>query len=118
MVVVNLPAGGLMLVPLVAAIWFEESSAIPRNSISTAIVMMATSLVFGWTWWSFAIVRWRIWAYERVDDLDELKRCAVRAKLIWPEGHLLERTEFRFGKLGQRLAELEARRSRTEGHDV
>lgn len=48
-----------------------------------------------WVIWSWQIVKWRLWAYRRVDDLDALKLSAVGAGLIWPDGHFFERTEFR-----------------------
>jgi hypothetical protein len=49
----------------------------------------------GWIYWSFAITRWRIWAFSKVDDVHELKREAVAGKLIWPDGSFFEKTEIR-----------------------
>ena len=60
-----------------------------------------------WLTWSFLVTRWRIWAYERVEDLDELKAVGVTAKLLWPEGHAKERTEIRTPAQQRRIEELE-----------
>ena len=60
-----------------------------------------------WLTWSLLVVRWRVWAYERVDDLDELKMHAVAAGLIWRDGHFFERTEIRSQHQRKRIRDLE-----------
>ncbi|NJC40622.1 hypothetical protein GGQ87_000880 [Brevundimonas alba] len=75
--------------------------------------MMAAGLAFlvswpaAWLTWSLLVTRWRIWAYERVEDLDELKAVGVAAKLLWPEGHSMARTEIRTRAQQQRIRSLE-----------
>jgi len=51
--------------------------------------------IAGWLWWSYWIPRWRAWALRRGVDPNELQQQGRKAKLIWPKGHLLEKTEFR-----------------------
>ena len=51
--------------------------------------------VAAWLWWSITVPRWRLWAYERVHDLDALRRSAVEVGLTWPGGHIFERTEIK-----------------------
>lgn len=63
---------------------------------------------FAWLTWSILAPRWRLWAYERVEDLGELKRLAVQGSLIWPDGHLFERTEIRSKAQRKRISEREA----------
>ena len=48
-----------------------------------------------WIYWSFAITKWRIWAYKNVDDIYDLKFNAVLAGLIWSDGSFFEKTEIR-----------------------
>ena len=60
-----------------------------------------------WLTWSLLVVRWRIWAYERVEDLSELKMQAVAAGLIWRDGHFFERTEIRSQHQRKRIRDLE-----------
>ena len=60
-----------------------------------------------WIAWSLLVPRWRLWAYQRVADIDELKAGAVEANLIWPDNHILSRTEIRPWRLNERLRELE-----------
>lgn len=66
------------------------------------------SVAVAWLVWSIQVPRWRLWAYERVDDLTELKARAVAAQLIWPEGHWFEKTEIRTQRTRDALRRLEA----------
>jgi hypothetical protein len=74
--------------------------------------LVGTTLVLGWcgawTAWSFMTPIWRLWAYRRVDDLDELKALAVEAKVVWPEGHPFQRTEIMSAATRTELQRLEA----------
>ncbi|WGM46380.1 hypothetical protein KOAAANKH_01248 [Brevundimonas sp. NIBR10] len=72
-----------------------------------ALIVIVPSWIGAWIAWSILTPRWRIWAYERVENLDELKGHAVAAGVIWPEGHFLERTEIRSPAQRARLRELE-----------
>ena len=84
-----------------------------------AIVLVGTvflgGVVAAWLWWSYAVPRWRIWAYERVDDLPNLKRRAVEVGLTWPDGHFFEKTEFKSRSQIQRQQELEAEKGDFNG---
>lgn len=63
----------------------------------------------GWIYWSFAITRWRIWAFTNVDDINELKSRAISSKLIWPDGHIFEKTEIRTKKEEDIIKKIEDR---------
>ena len=51
--------------------------------------------VAAWFWWSVTVPKWRLWAYKRVDHVQELKRQAVTFGLTWPSGSFFERTEIK-----------------------
>jgi len=55
------------------------------------------SFLSGWLWWSFNIVKWRIWAFGNTKKSDwyDLRERAIAQKLIWKEGSIFEKTEFR-----------------------
>ncbi|WGM38859.1 hypothetical protein [Caulobacter sp. NIBR1757] len=80
------------------------------DSSSAATVAVLAFMVcwpLAWLTWSLLVPRWRLWAYSRVEDIDELKAYGVAAGLIWREGHLFERTEIRTPDQRRRLRELE-----------
>jgi hypothetical protein len=61
----------------------------------------------GWLIWSVQVPRWRRWAYERVEDIEELKAHAVAAQLIWPDGHFFAKTEIASHRLRDEIRMLE-----------
>ena len=81
----------------------------PGSEIAASVagVTFLASWPLAWLAWSLLVVRWRVWAYERVDDLDELKMQAVAAGVIWKDGHFFERTEIRPQHQRRRIRELE-----------
>jgi hypothetical protein len=48
----------------------------------------------GWLTWSYFVNKWKIWAYENVRNVNELRRKAIREKLIWESDSWFEKTEF------------------------
>ena len=61
------------------------------------IIGFVISFILGWLVWSFFIPKWRIWAFEKIDEQfhNKLKNEAIDAKLIWSDGHIFEKTEIR-----------------------
>jgi len=62
-----------------------------------------------WIFWSFAITKWRIWAFRKVENHSELKQSAVIAGLIWEDGSFFEKTEIRTQKEQNLIDDLEKR---------
>ncbi len=86
-----------------ALLFGVDSSA----AVAVAVLAFAACWPLAWLTWSLLVPRWRLWAYSRVEELDELKAHGVAAGLIWREGHLFERTEIRTPDQQRRLRELE-----------
>jgi hypothetical protein len=71
------------------------------------LLVLCASFFLGWGWWSFALPRWRLWAYERVASTGEVHVRALASGLVWPRGSFPERTEFQSPRMRQRQSELE-----------
>ncbi|WP_146907258.1 hypothetical protein [Arenimonas daejeonensis] len=71
------------------------------------LYILAASFFTAWSWWSFALPRWRLWAYERVKSTGAVHARALAAGLVWPRGSLLTRTEFQNADMRNRQLELE-----------
>lgn len=114
---VNVPILPLMFGPLAAFVHFGPRY-VSRPSTSFVVTAVLAFLLLGfvvaWCWWAYMVPRWRVWAWQRVDDLRGLRASAVSAGLIWPKGHLFERAEIRPRPLDAKLKDLEAR----ERHDA
>ena len=71
------------------------------------LVFAPLGLPAAWLWWSVTIPKWKLWAYNRVDDLWALKIAAVRAGLIWPDGNIFAKTEICSKSVRQQIRILE-----------
>lgn len=49
--------------------------------------------ISGWLFWSFFVVKWKIWAYENVRNVNELYLKAIEQNIIWPDGSWFNKTE-------------------------
>lgn len=47
-----------------------------------------------WIYWSFSIIRWKVWAYKNVNNIEMLENEAVKAQLLWPKGSWFSKTAF------------------------
>jgi hypothetical protein len=56
---------------------------------------LCSCLLFPWLYWSIMITKWRLWAFENVRNVHQLKRDAIAEKLIWSDGSIFEKTEIR-----------------------
>ena len=56
---------------------------------------LVVGFLSGWLSWSYFVNKWKIWAFENVRNVHELKRKAIEDKLIWQSGSWFEKTEFK-----------------------
>lgn len=68
--------------------------------------MLFVPIAAAWVWWSVVLPRWRVWALERVDDPVVLLNRAIESRLMWPPGHMFERTEIHAARLRHREREV------------
>ncbi len=91
----------------IALCYFLSATNLAPNYLGAVGILLAP--VVGWTYWSFAITKWRIWAFRNVDDVHELKAKAISENLIWPDGSIFERTEIRTKSEHETIKKLESR---------
>jgi hypothetical protein len=90
--IVNVPAFIAIIGCPALALYLSELNLIPGWGIGIAFLI---GFVFAWLIWSFMITKWRIWAFENVRNVHELKKRAIQEKLIWNDGNIFEKTEIR-----------------------
>src|SRR5678816_2102572 len=93
-----------MLVPFMGHI---EAAFGQRAVMLTFLGSMIVGGMVAWRWWAIAVPKWRLWAYERVTDIQRLKRYAVIVGLTWPDGHPFEKTEIKSEAHAQAERDLE-----------
>jgi len=113
---VKVPSMVLMLSPWIAFIVAAQEGYVP--SVGPAgfkwfLPAFLGGFLAGWLVWSIQVPRWRLWAYQRVQDIEELKHYAVADRIIWPEGHFFEKTEMAGARIREKLRLLEEQRAKS-----
>lgn len=90
--IVNVPVLSSILGTPLLTYYFFSLNFISVWSIPISVI---AGLGLAWIIWSFMITKWRIWAFENVTNVHELKKRAIEEKLIWEDGNWFEKTEIR-----------------------
>ena len=95
---VTWPTRGILALPAVILLigrhYFEGASS-QELFYRAIVVLFVLCFVCAWLWWSVQVPKWRLWAYQRVNDIAELKRRAIAEQLTWPDGSIFARTEIK-----------------------
>lgn len=91
-IIVNVPVFICIIGIPALSFYLSNQNLIPKWGIGIGFVL---GFVVAWLVWSFMITKWRIWAFENVRNVHELKKRAIQEKLIWNDGNIFEKTEIR-----------------------
>ena len=64
-------------------------------------------ILLAWLSWSYFVVEWKVWAFENVRNVHELKRKAIQNNLIWKDDSWFNKTEIINYEQKQKLKYLE-----------
>jgi len=98
--IVNVPVFISMFGIPALALYLSHKNLIPNWGIGVSFII---GFVTAWLVWSFMITKWRIWAFENVRNVHELKKRAIAEKLIWKDGNIFEKTEIKSAEQKQKL---------------
>ena len=74
----------------ILGIYLYAQKLIPAWGIG---VMFMLGFLLAWLMWSLLITKWKVWAFENVRNVHELKRKAIETKVIWPDDSIFNKTE-------------------------
>jgi hypothetical protein len=100
---VNYPVMVIMFGTIGLTLYLGTQKLIPTWGFPVGFVF---AFVFAWIWWSLMITKWRLWAFESVRNVHELKKRAIQEKLIWADNSIFEKTEIRTVKDKEKLSSL------------
>jgi hypothetical protein len=80
----------IMIIPIAVAVYLYVQF---RFNGWITVGVAALSFISAWLYWSVAITKWRLWAFDNVRNVHELKKRAIKEKLIWPDGSFWGKTE-------------------------
>jgi hypothetical protein len=89
---ITVPISLIILIGIFLGLFLAINKIVPYWFAPLSIII---AILPAWLYWSFFITKWRIWAFENVRNVHELKKRAIREKLIWKDGSFFEKTEFR-----------------------
>jgi hypothetical protein len=92
---------------LVLSRWLLHIPAHNQRFYPSILSVFCLCFVAAWLWWSITVPKWRLWAYEHVDDIPELKRRALETRLTSADGSIFSRTEIKSAEHARRERELE-----------
>jgi hypothetical protein len=101
---------GGFIAAIAFAAWWLPGGRSESIGIAGAAIIGIGGWVAAWTWWSWSVPQWRIWALRNCVDWPALRKQAVAGGLIWPDGWIFEKTELKSAE--QRKIELILRRIR------
>ncbi|MFN3301165.1 MAG: hypothetical protein ACK41Z_13325 [Sediminibacterium sp.] len=101
---VNYPAMIMMFGTIGLTLYLGTQEIIPPWGFPVGFVL---AFALAWLWWSILITKWRLWAFDNVRNVHELKKRAVQEKLIWADNSIFEKTEIRSATDKEKWASLQ-----------
>lgn len=89
-ITVNIPVFIIMFGVICSLFYFSSIKKIPFYFTPLSFII---GPFCAWIFWSYAIVKWKLWAFKNVRNRHELKQKAIRAGLIWEDGSFFNKTE-------------------------
>ena len=87
---VTIPVFIIMFTVMCSLFYFSSVKVIPFYFTPLSFII---GPFCGWIFWSFAIVKWKLWAFKNVRNRHELKQKSIRAGLIWGDESFFNKTE-------------------------
>ena len=87
---ITIPSMAAMFGTMILVYVLGENGIVPKSMIAPGFLL---SIIFGWIVWSMQVPKWKIWAYERVNDINELKEEAIQSKIIWKDSSIFTKSE-------------------------
>lgn len=88
--VVNIPVLIIMIGTAFVFIIITNVYNLPQGF---PLIGFGLGFILAWLYWSLSITKWKIWAFERVRNVHELKSRAILEGLIWKDDHIFGKTE-------------------------
>ena len=106
---VFVPAFVIFISPfMICRAFTGESQWIGNQGFRLFVMCFVSGFALGWLAWSILVPFWRLWAYRRVDDIEQLKATARFSPLM-------ERTELATNSVRRDIVALEQRQRRPAG---
>lgn len=86
----SIPCIAMMLTMIIGSIYISTNNIVP---IWVLPISLLASIILPWIYWGIKITDWRLWAFENVRNVHELKKRAIQENLIYKDNSLFGKTE-------------------------
>lgn len=101
---VNIPVFIVIVGCPILGVVLSNYRIIPEWGIGVTLFL---GFILSWLVWGILITKWRIWAFNNVRNVYELKKRAIEDKLIWRDDSFFAKTEIRGREDKRKLKQLE-----------
>lgn len=106
---INLPATLIMMVAWAQALLIVPMGKAPLIVMAVSIFIGVSGWPMSWLYKAYMTPRWKLWAYARVGNVQQLKEAAINGRVMAPDNSFAEKSELCSKEMRQEILKLEGR---------
>ena len=106
---INLPATLIMMVAWAQALLIVPLGKMPLPVMLVSIFIGVSGWPLSWLYKAYMTPRWKLWAYPRVANVQQLKEAAVKGRVLGADNSFAEKSEICSKDMRAQILKLEGR---------
>lgn len=106
---INMPATLIMMVAWAQALLIVPSGMAPMTVMMVSIFIGISGWPMHWLYKAIMTPRWKLWAYARVTNVQQLKEAAIKARVLAADNSFAEKSEICSKETRAQILKLEGR---------
>jgi len=106
---INLPATLIMMVAWAQALLIVPMGKAPLMVMAVSIFIGVSGWPMSWLYKAYMTPRWKLWAYARVGNVQQLKEAAIKGRVLGADNSFAEKSELCSKEMRQEILKLEGR---------
>ncbi|MBP2159643.1 MULTISPECIES: hypothetical protein [Asticcacaulis] len=106
---INMPATLIMMVAWAQALLIVPSGLAPMSIMAVSIFIGVSGWPMNWLYKAYMTPRWKLWAYSRVANVQQLKEAAIKARVLAADNSFAEKSEMCSKEVRAQILKLEGR---------
>jgi hypothetical protein len=106
---INMPATLIMMVAWAQALLIVPSGKAQLLVMVISIFIGVSGWPMSWLYKAYMTPRWKLWAYARVGNVQQLKEAAIKARVLAADDSFAEKSEICSRDMREQILKLEGR---------
>jgi hypothetical protein len=106
---INLPATLIMMVAWAQALLIVPMGKAPLMVMAVSIFIGVSGWPMSWLYKAYMTPRWKLWAYPRVGNVQQLKEAAIKGRVLGTDNSFAEKSEICSKAMRHEILKLEGR---------